>query len=74
LITTTGWVNSQTMAAQLGVSLRTLYRYMKERPDLFIQGRHYRRQTPYKASAWLWDAELADKAWKAEITPTNSNQ
>jgi hypothetical protein len=61
------WVNTPTMAAALGVSSRTLHSYLHKATSPFIEGRHYRRQSPAPKSPWIWDKTLTVKAWSAEV-------
>ena len=61
------WVNTPTMAAALGVSSRTLHSYLHKSTSPFIEGRHYRRQSPAPKSPWIWDKTLTVKAWSAEL-------
>ena len=60
------WISSPDMAKHLGISSRTLFCY-RQRDDLFIEGRHYRRKSPAPNSPWVWSVELTDKAWAAEV-------
>lgn len=60
------WVSTQEMATRLGISIRALYTFRTER-NLFVEGRHYRRQTPRSGAPLIWNSELATKAWEAEI-------
>ena len=59
-------VATPAMAAALGISTRTLHKYIKADAP-FIEGRHFRRATPAPQSPWVWDQELAIKAWNAEV-------
>lgn len=56
------------MARHLGISPRTLFDY-RQREDLFIEGRHFRRKSPAALSPWVWHVELTNKAWSAEVGP-----
>ena len=55
------------MAAHLGIGLRTLFKY-KNVPDLFVEGRHYKRQTP-GGNIWIWNLELTKRAWETQLKP-----
>ena len=60
------WASSQEMAQSLGISVRTLAHY-RTKHDFLIEGRHYRRSTPSAQAPWLWNLDLATKAWNAEV-------
>ena len=64
----THWVTNEEMAGVLRVSTRTLYKFRTKKDCLlFKEGRHWRRSTPSPTSSVLWDRELTEKAWLAEL-------
>ena len=70
---TTVWLNNAEMAAQLGIAVRTLHNYRSKR-DFLIEGRHWRRATPSAGAHVLWNAELTEKAWLAELATVSEGQ
>ena len=63
----THWVTNEEMADALRVSTRTLHKFRTG--HAFLQeGRHWRRSTPSPQSPLLWDRELTEKAWIAELS------
>ena len=60
------WVDSSTMAAALGISLKTLHIHRAtEGEGAFLEsGVHYRRKAPSKGSPLVWHREKTTKAWE----------
>ncbi len=59
------WVDTNTMADSLGISVVTLMRYRKleDERQFLIEGTHFRRSSPAPRSPWVWDAEKTQKAF-----------
>jgi hypothetical protein len=65
-MTTPVWVDSSTMAAALGISVKTLHRLRTDTTaDAFLEeGTHFRAKTPKTGSPLVWDQERTLKAWQ----------
>jgi hypothetical protein len=70
-MTTDVWVDSSTMAAALGISVKTLHRLRVDTTaDAFLeQGIHFRPKTPKPGSPLVWDRERTIKAWQFASKP-----
>ena len=61
------WIETQAMAYELGISVRTIHYYRQLKDSPFLADRHYKRRTPARKSAWIWNKKLTLKAWGATI-------
>ncbi|AII42160.1 hypothetical protein KR100_01910 [Synechococcus sp. KORDI-100] len=59
----TTWLLTGPMAAELGISIRSIHHWRSSQQSPWQQGRHFQRLTPADRSPWIWNRELTLKAW-----------